>query len=195
MKSDLSALISLFSGRDISWSGKRLRSLPETAEGISAMFPELAGCAFPLSLIPETARYISMEKARTKTVFSRKEDLKDLLDGLYMGLKYEQPYLLAFAEDGKLLAVHAMQPGTVDEAAFYLRDQVKAALSGGSAFILVHNHPGGSFLPSADDRSVTKLLAGILKALGLKLIDHCIYADGVIVSLREAGFPEVPAEC
>ncbi|MBO4368448.1 MAG: JAB domain-containing protein [Clostridia bacterium] len=195
MKSDLSSLISLFSGQDISWSGKRLRSLPDTAEGISAMFPELAGCAFPLSLIPEAARYVCMEKARKKTVFSRKEDLKDLLDGLYMGLKYEQPYLLAFTEDRRLLAVHAMQPGTVDEAAFYLRDQVKAALSGGSAFVLVHNHPGGSLRPSADDIKVTKLLAGILNALGLKLIDHCIYADGEIVSLRETGFPEDPAEC
>lgn len=59
-------------------------------------------------------------------------------------------------------------------------------LSGGTSFILAHNHPSGDPTPSEDDISLTKKIEEGAEILGLKLLDHVIIGDDSIVSLDEA---------
>lgn len=51
------------------------------------------------------------------------------------------------------------------------------SLLGAAAIILVHNHPGGSLEPSADDMRVTARLASAGRLLGMDVLDHLILAS------------------
>jgi DNA repair protein RadC len=53
--------------------------------------------------------------------------------------------------------------------------------------ILAHNHPSGDPAPSAEDRQVTKQLAEAAKTLGMRLLDHIIFARRGYYSFQEHG--------
>jgi DNA repair protein RadC len=53
--------------------------------------------------------------------------------------------------------------------------------------ILAHNHPSGDPAPSAEDRQVTQQLAAAAKTLGMKLLDHIIFARRGYYSFQEHG--------
>lgn len=51
--------------------------------------------------------------------------------------------------------------------------------------ILVHNHPSGNPMPSADDIAMTKAVYEAGEMIGIHLIDHIIIGDNKYISLRE----------
>jgi DNA repair protein RadC len=53
--------------------------------------------------------------------------------------------------------------------------------------ILAHNHPSGDPAPSAEDRQVTKQLSEAAKTLGMRLLDHIIFARRGYYSFQEHG--------
>ena len=52
------------------------------------------------------------------------------------------------------------------------------------ALILAHNHPSGNPLPSRADIDATRRLAQLLRAMGITLDDHLIFAGDRHVSMR-----------
>lgn len=59
-------------------------------------------------------------------------------------------------------------------------------LSGGTTFIIAHNHPSGEASPSGDDIALTKRIEEGAKTLGFRLLDHLIIGDKIL-SMDEAG--------
>ena len=57
-----------------------------------------------------------------------------------------------------------------------------------TAVILAHNHVSGLAFPSEDDVATTRSLAPVLERLGVELVDHLIFVDDDMVSLRDSGF-------
>jgi len=55
------------------------------------------------------------------------------------------------------------------------------------SIILAHNHPSGDPTPSHEDRQVTQQLAAAAKTLGMKLLDHIIFARRGYYSFQEHG--------
>lgn len=53
--------------------------------------------------------------------------------------------------------------------------------------ILAHNHPSGDPTPSQEDRTVTTQLCAAGKTLGLKVLDHIIFARRGYYSFQEQG--------
>lgn len=54
-----------------------------------------------------------------------------------------------------------------------------------SQIILAHNHPSGEVEPSNEDIATTKRLVQAGEILGIKVIDHVIYAQGSFCSFSE----------
>jgi DNA repair protein RadC len=50
--------------------------------------------------------------------------------------------------------------------------------------VLCHNHPSGVFRASAEDRLATKWLVSACKKARLPVIDHLVWADGHVRSIR-----------
>jgi DNA repair protein RadC len=53
----------------------------------------------------------------------------------------------------------------------------RAILLGASSVIVAHNHPTDNLEPSDEDKKVTRQLKDAAALLGLKLLDHIIFAD------------------
>ena len=65
---------------------------------------------------------------------------------------------------------------------------LRAAIpEGAAAVILVHNHPSGDPVPSADDRSITEQLVAAGRLLDIPVHDHVIIGRGRYTSFAEAG--------
>nr|WP_277754292.1 DNA repair protein RadC [Sphingomonas glacialis] len=87
-----------------------------------------------------------------------------------------------------LIRDEVMSEGTIDQAAFYVREIVRRALELGSASIVVaHNHPSGSPEPSRADIDLTRRLKHGCDAVGVRLFDHVIVAAEGHASFRARG--------
>jgi DNA repair protein RadC len=81
--------------------------------------------------------------------------------------------------------VRERAPGTV---AVPLRAIIRdALLLDAAALIMAHNHPSGSAEPSPADKAATRRLAELARPLGIRLIDHLIFAAGGVTSFRALG--------
>jgi len=104
-------------------------------------------------------------------------------------------YAIALNSSGDFLGLVRLAEGTVDRASVYPRELVSFLLleTNATGLILAHSHPGGQAQASTEDKALTSKLKGILQDLGVKLIDHFIYACGrpgiapEWVSMRERG--------
>ena len=88
----------------------------------------------------------------------------------------------------KLIGLHIVTEGTINEMAIYPREiAVRALLNNASSVIIFHNHPGESTKPSNSDIEATKKIKQALDTLNIKLIDHIILTTDKHTSFAEKG--------
>ncbi|WP_171012787.1 MULTISPECIES: JAB domain-containing protein [unclassified Sphingomonas] len=63
----------------------------------------------------------------------------------------------------------------------------KAAGSGAVYLVLAHNHPSGDPTPSQGDREATAATVRACETLGIRMLDHLIFATGGVTSMRALG--------
>ena len=86
-----------------------------------------------------------------------------------------------------VIAYDEMFNGTIDGAAVYPREVVKAALlHNAAAVIFAHNHPSGVTNPSESDKRLTKRLKDALLLVDVRVLDHLIVGRD-ISSFAELG--------
>jgi len=86
-----------------------------------------------------------------------------------------------------VIAYDEMFTGTIDGAAVYPREVVKAALRhNAAAVIFAHNHPSGITRPSESDKHLTKRLKAALMLVDVRVLDHLIVGRD-ISSFAELG--------
>lgn len=113
------------------------------------------------------------------------------------GLVHE--VILAIALDGRnnfageVLLAQGGAHGACLRPADVLRPMIRM---GASAFVLVHNHPGGDPRPSREDIELTRALAMVSETIGMPLVDHVIVGGkgGGYVSLFDLGLMEPEKE-
>lgn len=89
----------------------------------------------------------------------------------------------------KLIAAEELSRGSINAAAVYPREVVKAVLRlGASAVVFAHNHPSGHTEPSLQDRQLTERLKAALSTVEVRLIDHFVVGEGEPVSLAARGW-------
>jgi len=144
------------------------------------------------------AYYYSMIPALTRTCMSQQWGAHPRLDSLgamgeylrtlYVGVHVECFYLILLDRSGRLIRSVLLQRGGVDNAPFYLRQLLAAALQAQARFIvLAHNHPGGTRRPSGEDLRCTLQALEAFVPLRIPLLDHVIVAGNAVVSIRGAG--------
>ena len=88
----------------------------------------------------------------------------------------------------RVIAFEELFRGTIDGAAVYPREVVKAALKhNAAAVIFAHNHPSGIAEPSAADRDITTRLVDALGLVDIRVLDHFVIARQQSVSFAERG--------
>jgi DNA repair protein RadC len=115
------------------------------------------------------------------------EEASRLLAPRFHDAEAEKIFVLHLDGERRVLGV-GEYPGSTDAADLPLRAIIEEALRLGSyELILAHNHPSGDPQPSEADLRASRLLAETARNLGLRLIDHLIFAGEDMRSLRELG--------
>ncbi len=103
-------------------------------------------------------------------------------------LPHEEVWLLTLDGRNGLLGAARVAQGGLHGCALTPRDVLRPALrEGGSAIVLIHNHPSGDPSPSLEDVHMTEALAVACEVVGVELLDHVVVARGGASSLREMG--------
>jgi len=104
------------------------------------------------------------------------------------GLRDEQLRAIFLNSSNEVVGDEIIQEGTVNRTAVFPRKVIEQALRhNATAMILVHNHPGGSCKPSAEDKAITLEITRVARGLDLALHDHIIVCRNGHFSFRDHG--------
>ena len=75
----------------------------------------------------------------------------------------------------QMIACEVLFTGTIDGAAVYPREIVRAVLlHNAAAIILAHNHPSGVCEPSMADKNITQRIVDGCKLMEIRVLDHIV---------------------
>jgi len=124
---------------------------------------------------------IRMKKTRYLTdqpTAGNVEEVISVMKPLYDGLTVEHFKVILLSSKNNIIGIITVATGTIDKAAIYPREVMKAAILGNAtAIILTHNHPGGDPAPSYFDREVTEKIREVAGIFDIKVHDHIIFGE------------------
>ena len=131
--------------------------------------------------------YVSTMK--DSPVFHKYEILENYCKMTLADKSIEEFHVIYLDKNNQLIQDDAHSIGTVDHAVAYPREILKRALELNAChIILLHNHPSGSPIFSADDIRITKAVQTILNNINIDLHDHLLVADGKVFSAKAMNF-------
>ena len=130
--------------------------------------------------IEKTATREAPRIATPKDVFAQTKDL--------CGAKKEHLLGLYLDSQNHLLARETISIGSLNTTRTHPREILHPAITHlALGFILVHNHPSGTLVPSTDDVEFTRAIGRAGELMGIPLYDHVIVSKAGFVSLKEKG--------
>lgn len=116
------------------------------------------------------------------------ETLRQYLIATLADCPTERLRVLLLDGGNRLIADELIAHGEADGVSVRPRTVLNRALElDAAAIILVHNHPGGSAIPSERDIQFTRRVAEAARHLDITLHDHLIIAGARCISLRARG--------
>ena len=135
-----------------------------------------------------SGRYLTV-RTQMDDIARNSRDYFSQLRYYFFGAQRELLYLLCMDGKHKVLGIRKLGEGNVNSVNITPRLLAEAALSlNAAAVVLAHTHVSGFSLPSDEDIATTESLAPFLAKLGIELVDHVIFVDDDMVSLRDSGF-------
>lgn len=133
-------------------------------------------------------RYLTV-RTQVDDIAQSSKDYYALLRPYFFGARNERLCLLCLDGKHKVLGVRRLGEGSVNAVTVTIRLIAEAALSlNASGVVLAHNHVSGLAFPSPEDLATTKSLASVLNTMSITLVDHLIFVDDDMVSLRDSGY-------
>ena len=140
-----------------------------------------------IKLVAELGRQYEIAKRQDSGSLDSTEKMGRYILPYYRGKTEEYVYIICLDAKCRVLGCTEIFKGSVNSAQINIRLIVETALRyRSSGVVLVHNHPGGVAIPSAEDIATTRKIQRAMAPLGLALLDHLIVADGDFVSLADS---------
>ena len=134
-----------------------------------------------------TKRYLQ-QQLQQRECFTQPEQVEIYLQAELDGQEREVFMVLFLDNQHRLIKQETLFLGTINEAAVYPREIIKAALyCNAAAMILAHNHPSGLCEPSPEDRLITQKIQQSAKLMEIRLLDHFIIGKGSAFSFAKNG--------
>jgi len=93
-------------------------------------------------------------------------------------LAHEEFWILYANQAALLLQKYCLSKGGISATTVDIRLAFKKALElGATAMVLVHNHPSGALIPSAQDKNVTRKFKTAAANLDIRILDHLIVSE------------------
>ena len=102
------------------------------------------------------------------------------------GARNEMVYILCLDAKEKVLGVRRISEGNIGSSNVTIRRVAEECMALRATFCyLAHNHVSGIALPSPADMNTTNVVRSALSPLGVELVDHLVFVDGDLVSVRD----------
>lgn len=151
----------------------KVKGVGEHAASLLKLFPAVLG------------RYLEGRTAPGTIVHTPAEAGHVLAPYLY-GAQNEMTYILCLDGKEKVLGVRRLSEGNIGSSDVTIRRAAEECLALRATFCyLAHNHVSGVALPSPEDMAATNVVRAALAPLGVQLLDHLVFVDGDLVSVRE----------
>lgn len=138
--------------------------------------------------ILQEARHAVDVKYQKGITFTSSHATREFFQAKLAGLEREVFGAAFLNNQNELICWEAIFYGSIASVEVHPREVLKAALKyNAAAVILSHNHPGGSVLPSRQDKHITQRINQVLALVNIALLDHIIVAGNVCTSMAEAG--------
>jgi DNA repair protein RadC len=136
----------------------------------------------------EAAAGFIKERFKRSETFTSALDAQNFLN-LRLGYQEREVFAVLFLDSQhRLIEYQELFFGTIDAAAVYPREVIKAALHhNAAAVIFSHNHPSGVSQPSQADISITDKLKKALDLIDVRTLDHIIVGEETF-SFAENGY-------
>ena len=166
--------------------GGLLSREPAELERLPGIGPHAASL---LALVVRIHRELVAEREKERETCLDPEELVPWFRSA-IGLDEAERFAVVFLDQGRrVLRREIFDGGSRTRTVLYPRQLFEAALQcNATAFVLAHNHPGGSCLSSALDRELTRKVQQIGHSLEIILIDHLIITRDSHASFRKAGW-------
>jgi DNA repair protein RadC len=108
---------------------------------------------------------------------------------IILAKEHRELFIVIFLDNQNgVLGYEILFQGTIDGAAIYPREIVKAVLENNSAsVILAHNHPSGTATPSEADKRITSRVVNALETIDVRVLDHLVVGGIDVISFAERG--------
>ena len=145
----------------------------------------------------KAARFVAMkelsqrhmlEGIQSRDVLTSSAATRDYLRAKFRDCQSEIFSCLFLNNQHHVVKLEELFRGTIDGAAVYPREVVKRCLHhNAAAVILAHNHPSGVAEPSQADIAITNKLRIALQTIDVRVLDHLVIGNSVVVSFAERG--------
>ena len=103
-------------------------------------------------------------------------------------LPHEELWVLLLDSRNRIVAERMIARGGVHALATTAGDVLRPVVRESStAFVLVHNHPGGDPCPSREDLAFTRAVSDAAATLAITMVDHVVIARDSAISMLESG--------
>ena len=141
-----------------------------------------------LQAVLELSRRHLKETLQRGEFLQNPQATQNYLSARLRDLPYEVFACLFLDNQHRVIVFEPMFYGTIDGAAVYPREIFKRCLQHNAAAVIVaHNHPSGVAEPSQADQQITLRIRQALDLVDIRLLDHCVVGDGVVISMLERG--------
>ena len=128
------------------------------------------------------------EDAQKITKITSSKSVFELLQPLIGELQHEEFWIVYLNNSNKVLHKAQLSKGGITGTLVDVRLVMKQALElGAVGLILAHNHPSGTFKPSAADKQITQKLKRSAEVLDIKVLDHLIITQKEYYSFADQG--------
>lgn len=139
-----------------------------------------------LTLVKDIMAYSLRERVIDKPVITQRGDVENYLRSRLSERRDERVIALYLDNGNRVLGDEIVAEGTVNRCVIFPRKVMEGAMRhSAAAFILVHNHPGGTAAASEEDWKTTERLYNAGKQIDIPMLDHIIISKDKAVSLRE----------
>ena len=128
----------------------------------------------------------TQDKRQERQILEMIDRLRKLL--LSPPTHVERFHVIFWDSARRISGMTTLGQGSMAALTVRMRDLFHHALKAEAVAILVaHNHPSGDCRPSKKDIEATNRIAQIAGALGIELLDHLIFSQNSIYSMRKRG--------
>ncbi|WP_143715441.1 RadC family protein [Alkalithermobacter paradoxus] len=134
----------------------------------------------------ELGKRISKSMKLERIKVSCPSDIADVYMEDYRYLKKEVFKILLLNTKNEIINDVEISVGSLNSSIVHPREVfIEAIKKSASKIMLIHNHPSGNPEPSKEDKVITNRLIDGGRILGIEVIDHIIFGDGVYFSFKE----------